>query len=473
MSPSPNQPFAAPPLGRAKGAFQRHLRVLARLWPQRHRLSGPWQGPAETAFLPDAMRLQAEGPHPWARATAWALMALLACTLLGGVLGQVEVVAQAHGQLVPVQHVREVQAPTLGVVTALAVRNGQRVPAGALLIALDATDHVAERRALDEQQASTLQALRRAKALLAVLRADGPVDQPPPEHLVDPGFRADWAAHLAQAEQFAADARQRQAELAAAGALQQKAEAQVPLARQRESDFLSLARQGFIAEHAVQDREGQRLAAEHEERVQRAAHAQALAAQRRGLTVQRAHWAHARAELQERVQRLELERSAQAAQSQKLQQRSALGQLRAPVAGTVQQLAVHTVGAVLTEAQVALRIIPDDPEVEIEARLANADVAHVKPGQMARIKLDAYPFTRHGTWTAHVVHLGADAERDERRGTLTYPVTLKLQPQPGRPLPPLRSGMSLTAEIETGKRRVIEYFLSPIVQHLDESLRER
>jgi hemolysin D len=153
------------------------------------------------------------------------------------------------------------------------------------------------------------------------------------------------------------------------------------------------------------------------------------------------------------------------------------------VAGTVQQLAVHTAGGVVTPAQVLLVVIPDRAQVTAEVELENKDVGFVREGQTAAIKLETFPFTRYGTIAATVTTLSADAVVDDKRPkneagqTPTYfPARLTLakgeMDVDGRVVH-LSPGMNVTAEIKTGRRSVIDYLISPLKQHLDESVRER
>jgi hemolysin D len=97
----------------------------------------------------------------------------------------------------------------------------------------------------------------------------------------------------------------------------------------------------------------------------------------------------------------------------------------------------------------------------------------VDEGQPA---LSGFPFTRHGTLPAKVAVLGADATVDERSGQATFPAYLTLERSTlmveGRELP-ITPGMNLVAEIKTGRRRLIDYLLSPVQALADESLRER
>jgi len=159
----------------------------------------------------------------------------------------------------------------------------------------------------------------------------------------------------------------------------------------------------------------------------------------------------------------------------KAEQRGRLMHLTAPVAGTVQQLAVNTVGGVVTPAQPLMVIVPKDNMLEVEAMLPNKDIGFVNPGQDAEVKVETFPFTKYGTLHGKITQVSSDAIQDEKLG-LIYSTRVKLSKDTLRvenKMVRLTPGMAVTVEVRTGTRRVIEYFLSPLMQVTSESLRER
>jgi hemolysin D len=155
--------------------------------------------------------------------------------------------------------------------------------------------------------------------------------------------------------------------------------------------------------------------------------------------------------------------------------RGKLMRLTSPVDGTVQQLAVHTVAGVVTPAQPLMIIVPRDNPLEVEAFLENKDIGFVKPNLDAEVKIETFQYTKYGTIHAKVTSVSHDAINDEKRG-LIYSTRVKMEKSSinvdGTPVS-LSPGMAVSVEIKTGKRRVIEYFLTPLMQHARESLRER
>jgi hemolysin D len=159
----------------------------------------------------------------------------------------------------------------------------------------------------------------------------------------------------------------------------------------------------------------------------------------------------------------------------KARQRTDFRRLRAPVNGVVKQLAIHTVGGVVTPAQRLMEIVPEGTPLEVEAFFRNRDIGFVETGQQTEIKVEAFPFTRYGTINGHIETLSEDAVQDENVG-LVYTaqisldkLTLEVEGKTVR----LSPGMAVTVEAKTGKRRLIEFLLSPLLRFSQESARER
>lgn len=144
-------------------------------------------------------------------------------------------------------------------------------------------------------------------------------------------------------------------------------------------------------------------------------------------------------------------------------------QLRSPVDGIVQQLAVHTRGGVVQPAETLMLVVPREGQLVVDARVSSRDVGFVRAGQPVRIKVDAFPFTDYGTVEGVLENLSPDAIEDEEAG-LVYAARVRIAQRGRLPLGP---GMSVSAEVRTGRRRVIQYLLSPIVTRVDEAGRER
>ncbi|MDR3426317.1 MAG: HlyD family efflux transporter periplasmic adaptor subunit [Silvimonas sp.] len=140
----------------------------------------------------------------------------------------------------------------------------------------------------------------------------------------------------------------------------------------------------------------------------------------------------------------------------------------------MQQLNVHTVGGVVQTAQWLMEIVPDDT-LEVEASVDNKDIGFVDAGQEAIIKIETFPYTRYDYLTGTVIKVSNDASQDKKLG-LVYPARITLPSSRihvDNKWVNLTPGMAVTVEVKTGRRRVAEYFLSPLIEYASESLRER
>lgn len=463
----------------------RYRNVFHAAWQARHELAGPTRLADELAFLPAALSLQETPVHPAPRRLACAIVALLLIALLWSIVGEVDVVAVAPGRIVVSQRTKLVQPLERSVVRRVLVKDGDRVEAGQVLVELDPTTASADRTSIDEQLKSAQSELLRTRTLLRAMHLPAQAPDLPGSlpagwseadaqaartHLAD-----EWSDITAKLARAAAEIQRRQAEIATVREMVAKLETTLPIARQREADFRQLADQGFMSAHANQDRTRERIELERDLATQRARLVEAAAALKESENARAAFVAETRRALGEREAAAELRQQQGVQEQAKAAQRERLTRLRASVAGTVQQLAAHTEGGVVTEAQPLMVIVPEGAQVTAEVTLDNKDIGFVHEGQRAEIKFETFPFTRYGTVAAVVRTVTADAVNDEKRGAV-FPVTLVLERSridiDGKSVK-LGPGMNLTAEVKTGRRRIIEYLLSPVQRAANESLRER
>lgn len=473
---------ASPPSHPLVELWRHYAAVFKAAWAARHELVGPKRLADEVAFLPAALSLQETPVHPAPRRAAIAICALFVIALVWACLGQIDIVAVAQGRIVVSQRTKTLQPLETSVVKAIHVKDGDKVQAGQLLVELDATNSQADGKRVDQERGAAVGDSLRAQAVLLSLEKGGSPSLPrdttlsPVEHLsARTQLAAEWADISAKLAKLEAEIARRRAEISTAEQLLNKLNTTLPLARQRETDYKALSEQGYVAGHAGQDRTRERIELERDQATAQARAKEAQAVLSESEFARSAYRAETLRNLRDRLAQSELKSGQLGEEAIKAKQRSALTQLRAPVAGTVQQLAIHTAGGVVTPAQVLLVVVPDDAAVTAEVTVDNKDVGFVSAGQEAEIKLETFPFTRYGTVHAKVTTISADAVNDEKRGAI-FPAVLVLQQTSinvdGKTIK-LAPGMNLTAEIKTGKRRVIEYLLNPVQKHLGESLKER
>lgn len=154
-------------------------------------------------------------------------------------------------------------------------------------------------------------------------------------------------------------------------------------------------------------------------------------------------------------------------------------QIHAPMSGTIKNVRLTTVGAVARAAEEILQLVPLEDTLIIEARVRPADIAFLKPGQAASVKIDAYDYTVYGSLDGNLTYISADTlAEDLKQGEQAYyrvQIQTKGRHFSARPKETLeiQAGMTATVEITTGRNTVLRYLIKPAIKTISESLGER
>ena len=397
------------------GAVLRHIEVWRTAWQEQKRqepITVP-QG-KELEFLPAVLEIQESPPSPVGRTIIFMIIGVFSAALLWSVFGHIDIVTVAQGKIIPSDYSKVIQPLESGIIKKIHVRDGQHVKKDDVLIELDATTTGADRERYSNEYLSALTEVARLQALIA--------DQD--------NFTSPKGAN----PRFVEIQRNRlRDQLTEFRALQNQAQAYKTL-----YDKQLVSRMQYLEADRARAQKAQEHAAEYSEAKTRAhSLSQELA---------------------------------------KAENRTSQQTLTAPIDGIVQQLAVHTVGGVVTPAQQLMVIAPREGLLEVEAWVDNKDIGFVNPEQEAEIKVEAFPFTRYGTIEGKILALSKDAVPVEKAG-LVYAARVSMarstiQVENNKEVN-LSPGMNVSVEIKTGQRRLIEYFLSPLLQASRESIRER
>ena len=453
-------------------------------------------------FLPAALEIVETPPSPIGRAISLTLIAVFCLALAWASLGKVDLIASVPGKIVPSGRTKIVQPFEIGVVRAIHVRDGETVKAGDVLIELDPTIDDAE---LGHLQSDLVAQQIDVARLHAALVEDGdPLAsfQPPqgaPEGLVATNRQllldqtAEQRAKLAALDRQRA---QREAEAATYAATIAKIEAMIPILQER-TDIRKYLMEKEIGSKVIYLENLTQLVEQQKELAVQESHLHEAEAALAAIIETRAQAAaeYRRTRLGE-LATAEAKAAGLAQDVVKASEKSRLQILRAPVDGTVQQLAIHTVGGVVTPAEALLEVVPLESRIEIEAMVPNHDVGFVRAGQQAEIKVDTFSFTKYGLLHGAVLDVSQDAI-DQRKppsdpGNNSKPNTDSASEPQGRELVyaahvsldrtameidgkdvPLSPGMAVTVEIKTGAQRVITYLMSPLLRFKQEALHER
>jgi hemolysin D len=456
----------------------------------------------ELAFLPAALEITETPASPIGRAIGLTIIVVFCAALIWACLGSVDITATAVGKIVPTGRSKLIQPLEIGVVRSINVHDGQIVRAGDALVELDPTMINAEEGHLKSDRIAAELDVARLHAALSggadpLANFVAPVGASHPQIEMHRQFLASLVAELnAKVAEVDRQLQQKEAERASVVATIAKLETTTPVLQERVDVRKGLSDKGL----------GSRLTYLTEY--------QDLVSMQQDLLVQRSHLHEAEAasaalkESRERTvaeyRRALFDDLAKAEQKVaaleqdvvKAERRSKFQLLTAPVDGIVQQLAVHTVGGVVTPAQVLAVLVPLDSNLEIEARVSNRDIGFVHTGQEVEIKVDTFSFTRYGLLHGQVINVSQDAvtvdkaqdkanesapgsvgNSSEPRGQeLNYIARVSLdrtQMQVESGPVSLGPGMAVTIEIKTGSRRIIDYLLSPLVKYKNEALHER
>lgn len=458
---------------------------------------------AEVEFLPAALEIIETPPSPVGRGMAAMIIAFFVIALLWACFGEVDIIATAPGKIVPTGRTKTIQPFETGVVRAIRVQDGQKVKAGDILVEIDPTINEAERARLAKDLMRARLDAARLKAALAMLDDPGasfapPQDAAPEQVTMHRALLANQLDEIgSRLKTIDQQLLKTEANRAAVQSTIDKIARALPLIGKRASIRSYLARKEYGSKIAALSGEQELIEQQQELKVQQDRLAEAMA--EIAMLEQQRRQAGAEFRSRTLAELTKAEHDAASLDEQLLQaaQRYKLQTLRAPIGGTVQQLAIHTEGGVVTTAQALMAIVPEDSGLEIEAAISNRDIGFVHEGQEAAIKVDTFNFTRYGLIGGRVEAVsqdavvrsrpvergggagdaGAESASSEPAGQEYVYVARVSMAQTHMEVDERRMrltpGMAVTVEVKTGRRKLIEFLLSPLVRHSQQALRER
>jgi hemolysin D len=462
----------------------------------------------DRAFLPAALAIVETPASPATISLLFAICGFVVAALVWSWFGRLDIYATARGKIEPTGHSKVIQPLETGKVTGILLKEGQTVTSGQIVLILDPSE-VQAQIAADTlgAAAAKAEALRRQAALAAVSsrqppNIDWPSDIPSSirerEQAVLIGDLKELSATLenlaAQRNEKQATVKQLEASIAAENYLQETLDERVILRQTLVDKQVGTRTTLLDAIQSVRQAQAQ-LAGDIGKRDGAIAAVSSLDSEQ-NRTVETFLSDNTRKAAE--ALRLAEEKNAD---RDKARVRLDRLTLTAPVDGIVQSLAVTTIGQVVTAGQELMRIVPANAPIEIQAYISNDDIGFVSPGQSAFVKVDAFPFSRYGTIEANVIEVASDAIPDETANRSLSDPTQKgaganrnASPS-AKPMTdlvfearlrpnvsslairdrevPLLPGMTVTVEIKTGSRRVLEYLFSPLLEIGGKAMRER
>jgi len=430
----------------------------------------------ETEFLASILEVTETPPSPVGRLVLWTILALIVASLIWLFVGEVDEVAVARGKIIPVGNVKIVQSPNKGVIKELHVKEGDFVQKGDVLLLLDTTKTQADVDQLRKQVAYFDMTVQRLQAEMN----DAPFVPPTSNDLDAKDVQAQIALYQSRRTKLDADRQktlsviaQEEAAIESLRATQQKYISVLAVAQEKEDRLNQLYETDAVSYF--------QLLEARQTRVEYQKNAESMTEE---IVKEQAKLAEARDNLatmdssyrqDTMTQLVEAKKQLNAYQEEltKVSETNAQSVITAPETGRVNQLAVHTVGGVVSEGQSLMMVVPEDVFLEAEVYADNKDIGFIELGQSAEVKVETFNFQKFGMVNAEVSEISPDAITDaqDKEKNAKYRLYLSLErDDSGINVQP---GMNVTAEIKIKKKRIIDFFLDPFRKYKDEALRER
>ncbi|MDN4617622.1 HlyD family type I secretion periplasmic adaptor subunit [Paenibacillus sp. PsM32] len=429
-------------------------------------------------FLPDAMELEETPPLPLGRWLIWIIFLIFITTIIWSYYGKVDVVASARGKVIPDGRTNVLQPMEESSIKAIHVREGEQVKKGQLLVEFDSTSTKADVEGVKKE-------LLIARVEKEMLQAElSEVQYVPSEEVhqsEDAQAVISMQENLRQAREQEYSYSHQAAELIVAQREKDLINAKSSLETLQKNSQLEVVKQLDNTEgeeqtdlNSILEDDMSMYKSEQEIEEQKTSIKQAEDAveeAEKNVTVISEQRKKGLLDLMVTSEKSITNLTAELTKAQK---RYNLQQLKSPVNGTIHGISSLTVGGIVSPAQSFISVVPNDTPMVVEATISNQDIGFIKKGQKVFLKIDTFPFQKYGYLYGEIEHISPDAFDDEKLGSI-YKANVKIKStNSSRNIPiHITPGMSLTAEIKTDERRIIEFFLSPIIKATEESFKLR
>jgi adhesin transport system membrane fusion protein len=453
--------------------------IRLRVQPTVDRLLRDWREDPdrpEADFVADADYYMVHQEPLRARILVRTLGIVTAVFILYASVAQVDEVTKGEGKVIPSRQLQVLQSLDGGIVSEIAVHEGQVVNPEQLLLQIDSTRFESSAREGRAQYYSLLAKAARLRAL-----TEGKPFEPPPEAVKADPETVEQERRLYESRVSELDAQvsisrqqlaQRQQELAEARAKRDQAAQAYDLSAKELTVTKPLISSGAVSEVDLLrlERDVGRFRGERDMASAQISRSQAAIgeASRKIQEVELNFRNEAGKELAETMGKL----NALTETNVGLADRVKHSAIRSPVKGTVKRLLVNTVGGVVQPGKDIVEVVPLDDTLLLEAKVLPKDIAFLRPGQRAIVKFTAYDFSIYGGLEAKLEQIGADTLTDDKGNTF-YMVRVRTdKPNLGENLP-IIPGMVAEVDIVTGQKSILAYLLKPVLRAKQAALTER
>ena len=424
-------------------------------------------------FKPVLSEIEDSPVSPLGRCTFWVIVAIMIVTVLWLTLGKVDIVVSARGLVIPDGEAKIIQPLDTGVISKILVKEGDFVKEGQALMEIDPATTEPELESVQKNLEDTLLEIKRLNATTDGIEFDTTNETSETALIQQNLYNASMSALKNKVEVKRIDLSKTEDELNASRAELEAKKQILGSAMDKEQRMKNVL--DVIAYDDYQNviNEIKTLSAEVTK----------LNYQIKELTSQKVQIQKEISAIEDEFKATNLEKLAdktKAANELKSNAdqiifRNTKQTITSPCDGYVDKLFIHTIGGVVTPAQQLFAVTPVNTPLLIKATVLNQDIGFVKEGMNVSVKIDTFNFQKYGMIEGEVKTVSKNSIQDEKLGPV-YEVyitplthTLKVEGKDED----IRTGMSLAAEINVGKRRIIEFFIYPLIKYLDEGMSVR
>jgi hemolysin D len=436
-------------------------------------------------FKPIVTEIEERPPNPLGVFFLWTVIALMVVIILGLYFVKVDVVITARGKIVPLGDIKVMQPLDTGVVTGINVKEGDYVKKGAVILEIDTSVDIADLEGKERNLSSSMLAMERIHAVL-YNKEFLPSGRGMPRETV----HAQITQYNAQKNVYTSTLQEKEKEYQENQSVISMLKKEIGninsllgVVREDEKRQKALVDIGALSDNRYRDKMKERMNLEKELEVKLSQKEQAETKLLRVRDEMETFRNTFREKLLSEFNTNMLTRNILEAEVSSIRFKQGKKFIVSPVDGFVHLLPVKTIGGVVTTAQPVVSLVPENTPLAVNAIILNKDIGFVKEGQRCVIKVDTFDFQKYGTIEAAVETINpysleeTGKEKEKNAETQGYPVRFKmfgdsLKTSDGT-VYPVKPGMSVTAEINVGKRRLIEFFLFPVIKYLDEGLKVR
>lgn len=432
---------------------------------------------ARARFLAQAIQLEEHQPSAIINAAIYFTGFILIAAILWASLTNVDEVTSARGEIVPAGLIHDVQHLEGGIVSEIAVRNGDSVREGDLLLRFSPPASQSELNQTEVRRASFLLQAERLQAILEDREPDfGTIGQQYPA-LANKQmtiYSAQLASHESELSVIDAQIVQREQELKQQTNRASSIKKKVRLLEQQVAMRKQLAESNVVSRSDLIATQTELADAQSEQRNLKD-----------GIRVSNSALTEARTRKEELTTRFkkdtELEAGTVTAELAEIEQTLIRAKDRvnrldvyAPLSGIVQDLSITRINAVVEPGQVIMQLVPTGDEMIVEARILPNEVGHIHPGQPVEVKVDSYDSARFGSVEGIVERISASTYLDEKKDPyFRTEISLNTRYVGEKEDLIVTPGMTVTADIKTGSKSILDYLLKPISRGFDSAFRER